>query len=233
MPEIKLEPSWLKVLTAEFEKPYFKSLKLFLASETKSGTPVYPPPDQIFRAFEHCPLESLKVVILGQDPYHGPGQAHGLSFSVNPGIKAPPSLKNIYKELSTDLGLAIPNHGCLEAWARQGVLLLNSTLTVQHKSPASHQRRGWEVFTDEVMKTISNQKTHVVFLLWGNFARSKKSLIDTQKHLVLEAAHPSPFSAHNGFFGCQHFSKTNTYLSKHKKTPIDWRLPVIPTPPVK
>lgn len=220
----QLSKSWLSVLGPEFEKPYFADLKKFLVSTIKAGESIYPPGPQIFAAFDQCAFEDTKVIILGQDPYHGPGQAHGLSFSVNPGVKVPPSLKNIYKELQSDLELDIPAHGHLQPWATQGVLLLNATLTVTHQSPASHQGQGWEIFTDQVIRTISDKKEHCVFLLWGNFARSKKELIDTQKHLVLEAAHPSPFSAHNGFFGCRHFSQTNDYLTQQGLAPIDWSL---------
>lgn len=220
----QIHDSWKVVLSEEFQKPYFLSLKNFLVDQINTKKVIYPPLGNIFSAFDHCPFDILKVVIIGQDPYHGPGQAHGLSFSVNEGVKVPPSLKNIYKELESDLSIKTPSHGNLEAWADQGILLLNATLTVEHKSPASHQGQGWEIFTDQVIQTISDKKAHVVFLLWGNFARSKKSLIDTQKHLVLESAHPSPFSAHNGFLGNQHFSKTNTWLTQQSLGPIDWLL---------
>ncbi len=219
----QIHESWLEVLSDEFEKPYFADLKQFLVTEIKAGKTIYPPSPQIFAAFDQCHFADLKVVILGQDPYHGPGQAHGLSFSVNPGVQIPPSLKNIYKELHTDVDFVIPEHGHLRTWADQGVLLLNATLTVEHKSPSSHQGKGWEKFTDEVIRTISTNKKNVVFLLWGNFARSKKALIDSEKHLILEASHPSPFSAHNGFFGCRHFSRTNQYLTKQELPQINWQ----------
>lgn len=218
---VSIEATWKSALGEEFEKPYFQSLSADVREAYLSG-PVFPPPALVFNAFNMCPLTELKVVILGQDPYHGEGQAHGLSFSVPDGIKTPPSLKNIYKEIESDLGKKIPESGNLERWATQGVLLLNATLTVLPGKPGSHQGKGWEQFTDAVINTISNQKEHVVFLLWGNFARSKAALIDTEKHLVLEAPHPSPFSAHSGFFGCKHFSKTNTYLESHNNSPIDW-----------
>ena len=192
-------------------------------AERAAGKTIYPPQSDWFNAFEYCPFDQVKVVIIGQDPYHNAGQAHGLSFSVPKGVKPPPSLKNIFKELQTDLQLPIPAHGDLSAWAQQGVLLLNACLTVEAHSPGSHQNKGWEVFTDKVIRTISDKQTGVVFMLWGNFAKQKKHLIDGQ-HLVLEAAHPSPFSAHQGFFGCQHFSKANAFLSAHQKSIIDWRL---------
>jgi uracil-DNA glycosylase len=216
-----LKTSWKNALIPELEKPYFKILRekvdtAYLESE------VFPPPTRIFQALELCPLKSVRVVLLGQDPYHSAGQAHGLSFSVPEGIKIPPSLRNIYKELAADLGKPIPISGNLEHWAKQGVLLLNATLTVQSGQPASHQKFGWEMCTDTIIKTISEEKEHVVFLLWGNYARAKKSLVDTTRHLVLEAPHPSPLSAHTGFFGCRHFSKTNVYLKKHSLLDIEW-----------
>jgi len=220
----QIHESWLSILSNEFQKPYFAELKQFLVAEIKAGKTIYPPAPHIFAAFYRCPFDQVKVVILGQDPYHGPGQAHGLSFSVNKGVRTPPSLQNIYKELKNDLDLSIPDHGDLHAWAEQGVLLLNATLTVQHKSPASHQGQGWEKFTDQVIQAISTQKEQVVFLLWGRFAQSKAPLIDAKKNLILQAAHPSPFSAHNGFFGCAHFSQANQYLKAHKITPIDWQV---------
>ncbi len=221
--EVKIEPSWKSALATEFSKEYFTRL----SSEVKADyllnePPIYPPASLVFNAFNLCPFSCVKVVILGQDPYHGPGQAHGLSFSVPEGVKTPPSLKNIYKEIHSDLKTEIPESGNLERWAKQGVLLLNATLTVQKGKPGSHQGRGWEEFTDAVIGTISNQKEHVVFLLWGNFARSKAQLVDPKKHLVLEAAHPSPFSAHNGFFGCKHFSKANAYLKENNLEEINW-----------
>ena len=217
----KMEASWKVALDKEFKEPYFAELTTAVREAYLEKT-VFPPPQFIFNAFSLCPFDQVKVAILGQDPYHNPGQAHGLSFSVPDGVKTPPSLQNIYKEIKSDLGIDVPSSGNLEHWAKQGILLLNATLTVEERSPGSHQGLGWETFTDAVIKTISDQKEHVVFLLWGNFARSKAPLIDKEKHLVLEAAHPSPFSAHNGFFGCKHFSKTNQYLKKHELQPIEW-----------
>lgn len=219
--DIQIETSWKKILKPEFEKDYFKALAGEVRSAYLAG-PVYPPPQEIFNAFTLCPFEDVKVVILGQDPYHGEGQAHGLSFSVKDGVKTPPSLQNMYKEIQADLGKDIPESGNLERWAKQGVLLLNATLTVLPGQPGSHQGLGWEEFTDATIKAISDQKEHVVFLLWGNFARSKASIIDSSKHLILEAPHPSPFSAHSGFFGSRHFSKTNDYLKSHGLSAIDW-----------
>ncbi|MEM9336332.1 MAG: uracil-DNA glycosylase [Patescibacteria group bacterium] len=218
---VTIEPSWKAVLKTEFEKDYFKSLTKTIREKYLSTT-VYPPPQLIFNAFAHCPFTKVKVVILGQDPYHGPGQAIGLSFSVPDGVRPPPSLKNIYKEIDADLGIGIPASGNLERWAEQGVLLLNATLSVEQSKPGSHQGLGWEQFTDAVIQTISEQKEHVVFMLWGRYAQEKGKTIDRTKHLVLEAPHPSPFSAHSGFFGCKHFSKTNEYLSKHNLLSIDW-----------
>lgn len=218
-----IDESWKEALWNEFQSEYFQKLKDFLIEERKQHL-VYPPGPQIFSAFNRTPLTSVKVVILGQDPYHGTGQAHGLCFSVPEGIKAPPSLVNIFKEIKTDLKLPVPDHGNLESWADNGVLLINATLTVRASQAGSHQKQGWETFTDKVIQTVSEQKEHVVFLLWGRFAQAKKSLIDTSKHLVLEAAHPSPFSAYNGFFGCHHFSKTNTYLKEHGIEEVDWSL---------
>ena len=216
-----MEPSWKAVLESEFAKDYFKELAGQVRDAYLAG-PVYPPPQLVFNAFTLCPFDHVKVVILGQDPYHGPGQAHGLSFSVPDGVRPPPSLQNIYKEIASDLGTSIPENGNLEHWAKQGVLLLNATLTVAAGQPNSHHPYGWECFTDVVIKTISDEKTHVVFLLWGRFAQQKELLIDTTKHLVLKAPHPSPFSAANGFFGCKHFSRTNEYLTKHGNKPIVW-----------
>ena len=217
----QIEESWLKVLNTEFEQPYFTDLKTFLVEE-KSQYAVYPPGSLIFNAFAHTPFEKVKVVILGQDPYHGKGQAHGLSFSVPDGVKPPPSLVNMFKEIHKDLDIAPSASGNLECWADQGVFLLNATLTVRASTAGSHQNKGWEPFTDKVIQSLSDGRDHLVFMLWGNYARAKKSLIDTQKHLVLEAPHPSPFSANNGFFGCKHFSKANEYLRQHHIEPIDW-----------
>ena len=221
--EVKIEQSWKAALADEFEKPYFASLVRFLHEEKAEGRKIYPPGSQIFRAFELTPVDQVKVVILGQDPYHGAGQAMGLSFSVPANVPAPPSLKNIFKEIHDDLGITMSGYPDLEKWARQGVLLLNAVLTVRAGQPASHSGIGWTEFTDAVIKYISDNLNGVVFLLWGNFARSKKALIDTSRHYVLEAAHPSPL-ARGAFFGCRHFSKTNEILTKEGKAPIDWQL---------
>lgn len=218
-----IEEGWKKILWEEFQSPYFSELKEFLVEETASHT-IYPPGKLIFNAFQHTPFDRVKVVILGQDPYHGAGQAHGLCFSVPPGIKAPPSLVNIFKELQADLGIAIPAHGNLESWADQGVLLVNATLTVRAGEAGSHQKRGWETFTNAVIEKISREKTNVVFLLWGRYAQAKESLVDGEKHLVMKAAHPSPFSAYNGFFGCKHFSKANSFLEQKGIEPLSWTL---------
>jgi uracil-DNA glycosylase len=221
MSTVKIHPSWQKVLEPEFQKTYFKELTGFVKKAYTTDT-IYPEGKNIFRAFELCPFDSVKVVILGQDPYHGPAQANGLCFSVNDDVPLPPSLQNIYKEINSDLHVQMPKKGNLDNWARQGVLLLNATLTVQANQAGSHQRQGWEEFTDAVIKTISDQKEHIVFLLWGKYAQDKGKVIDRDKHLVLTAAHPSPFSAYHGFFGCQHFSKTNQYLESIGKKPIHW-----------
>lgn len=221
--EVKIEQSWKNALAAEFEKPYFESLVRFLHQEKASGKRVYPPGSQIFKAFELTPVPEVKVVILGQDPYHGPGQAMGLSFSVPDNVPPPPSLKNIFKEIEDDLGIKMSGYPNLEKWARQGVLLLNAVLTVRGGEAASHSRIGWEEFTDAVIRYISDNCEGVVFLLWGNFARSKRDLIDTSRHHVLEAAHPSPL-ARGAFFGCKHFSKTNSLLAAQGRIPIDWQL---------
>jgi len=220
-----LEPGWLTVLEEEFEKDYMKSLKAFLLEEKEKGNTVYPKGTDIFNALNTTPFDKVKVVILGQDPYHGAGQAHGLSFSVQKGVAVPPSLKNMYKELETDIdGFKTPGHGNLTHWAEQGVLLLNATLTVRASEAGSHQKRGWEIFTDEIIKALSQKREHIVFLLWGKYAQQKAELIDARKHHVLMAAHPSPFSAYNGFFGSKHFSKTNQLLVQDNLTPIDWKL---------
>jgi uracil-DNA glycosylase len=222
---IDLEPSWLEVLHDEFEKDYMRKLKQFLKEEKEAGHKVYPKGSDIFNAFNKTPFDKLKVLILGQDPYHGPNQAHGLSFSVQKGITPPPSLKNIYKELATDIpGYSIPNHGELTEWAEQGVMLLNATLTVQAGSPGSHQKKGWEEFTDKVIKTISDKREGIVFILWGSFAQAKAELIDHKKHFIIKSPHPSPFSADRGFFGSKPFSKTNEILIKEGKKPIDWQI---------
>ncbi len=223
MIDVRIEKSWKDALADEFGKPYFESLVRYLHSEKVAGQKIYPPGSQIFRAFELTPLENLKVVILGQDPYHGPGQAHGLSFSVSAGVPAPPSLKNIFKEIETDLGVKMSGYPDLEKWARQGVLLLNAVLTVRAGQPASHSKIGWQEFTDAVIRYISDNCEGVVFLLWGNFARTKSALIDRSKHHVLEAAHPSPL-ARGAFFGCRHFSQTNALLAGMGKSLIDWTL---------
>lgn len=220
---VKIENSWKKALQSEFDEPYFGELAAFLHREKQNGEVIYPPGDRIFRAFDLCPLQDVKVVILGQDPYHGPGQAMGLSFSVPEGIAAPPSLKNIFKEIESDLGIKMSGRPDLEPWARQGVLMLNAVLTVRAGSPASHSGIGWQRFTDAVIRTISDNCEGVVFLLWGNYARAKRELIDSSRHYVLEAAHPSPL-ARGAFFGCRHFSKTNEILTNNNKTPINWQL---------
>lgn len=220
---IEIEPSWKKVLQSEFEAPYFAKLKEFLIAE-RALYKVFPKGALIFNAFNTTAFHNVRVVIIGQDPYHGVGQANGLCFSVAPECKIPPSLQNIFKELQDDLGVPIPNNGNLESWAQQGVLLLNATLTVRENQAGSHQGKGWEVFTDAVIKALSEQLHGIVFLLWGKFAQGKLPLIDTHKHFVLQAAHPSPFSAYNGFFGCKHFSKTNAILTENKLKPINWIL---------
>ena len=222
---VALEPSWLEHLQSEFSQPYMQALKLFLRQEKDAGKVIYPPGREMFAALNETPLEKLRVVILGQDPYHGPGQAHGLCFSVRPGVAIPPSLLNIYKELHTDLGIRPASHGCLLPWARQGVLLLNSVLSVQRGQAASHQGQGWEQFTDKVIELIDRHCEQVVFLLWGSYAQRKGAAIDTQKHHVLAAPHPSPLSAHRGFFGCRHFSQTNAYLASCGRAEILWQLP--------
>lgn len=219
----RIHDSWKEPLTEEFNQPYFAALKNFLVEEKKSHA-VYPPGNKIFAAFNRTPFEKVKVVILGQDPYHGKGQAHGLCFSVPPGIASPPSLVNIFMELHNDLGIAMPSHGNLEAWAGQGVLLLNATLTVRANQAGSHQNRGWENFTDAVIRKLSLEKKGLVFILWGRYAQAKEFLIDAGRHHILKAAHPSPFSAHSGFFGCRHFSKTNEILQKQGMEPVDWSL---------
>ncbi len=220
--QVKIEPSWKKVLGKEFDQDYFKKLAEFVKSEYQSAT-VYPPPKFIFHAFDLTPFDEVKVVILGQDPYHGAGQANGLCFAVNKGVRFPPSLQNIYKEIETDLGH--PAHfrdGDLEEWAKQGVLLLNATLTVKGSSPGSHQNVGWEQFTDTVIKALSDQKENLVFILWGAYAQKKGAVIDQTKHLVIKSAHPSPFSAYSGFFGSKPFSQCNEYLFSHGELPIEW-----------
>ena len=221
--DVKIEQSWKNALACEFEKPYFASLVRFLHEEKSAGKTIFPPGSQIFKAFDLTPLSKVKVVILGQDPYHGPGQAHGLSFSVPENMPAPPSLKNIFKEIETDLGVQMSGYPNLEKWARQGVLLLNAVLTVRCAEAASHSRIGWQEFTDAVIRYVSDNCEGVVFMLWGNFARTKSELIDHSRHCVLEAAHPSPL-ARGAFFGCRHFSKANSYLVSIGRQPIDWKL---------
>jgi uracil-DNA glycosylase len=222
---IALEPSWLSVLKDEFEKPYMANLRKFLQSEKEAGQVVYPKNADIFRAFNDTPFDKVKVVILGQDPYHGPNQAHGLSFSVQKGIAIPKSLINIYKELATDIpGFVKPAHGNLEEWAKQGVLLLNATLTVRAGEAASHQKKGWEVFTDEVIHTLSQKRTGLVFILWGAYAQSKIPLIDQSKHHIIKSVHPSPLSVERGFWGSKPFSKANAYLEQQGTKPIDWQI---------
>lgn len=222
--DVKIEESWKDILKDEFGKPYFQSIVLHLKTERQQGKTIYPPGGLIFNAFNTTPIDKVKVVILGQDPYHGPNQAHGLCFSVQAGVPPPPSLVNIFKELQEDLGIRIPNHGNLTQWAEQGVFLLNASLTVRAGEPMSHAKIGWATFTDTVIKRISEERPHVVFLLWGKFAQEKKILIDEGKHCILKAAHPSPLSAHAGFFGCKHFSKANAYLISKGIDPVDWQL---------
>ena len=228
---VRLPPSWKNLLLREFQKPYMKALRSFLVRELRQGATIFPPASDFFHAFHAVGFERVKVVVLGQDPYHGRGQAHGLSFSVPPPIPPPPSLQNIFKELQDDVGIPAPSHGSLAAWARQGVLLLNATLTVRAGEAGSHQNKGWEMFTDRVIYLLNGKREHLVFMLWGSYAQRKGAFIDTEKHLVLKASHPSPFSARRGFFGCGHFSRANHYLGKHGIKPVDWRIPpVLPSP---
>ncbi len=222
--DVKIEESWKEVLKDEFNKPYFQQIPLHIKTEKSQGKTIYPPGSQIFNAFNTTPFDKVKAVILGQDPYHGPGQAHGLCFSVAYGVPPPPSLVNIFKELESDIGVPIPHHGNLTHWAEQGVFLLNASLTVRAGEPMSHAKIGWAGFTNTVIKKISDEKEHVVFILWGKFAQEKSSLINQSKHLILRSVHPSPLSAHAGFFGCKHFSKTNEYLVRHGIDPIDWSI---------
>ena len=223
-PNVQIEESWKEALSDEFAKPYFRNLIAFLKQEKAEGKTIYPAGSLIFNAYNTTPIEEVKVVILGQDPYHGPGQAMGLSFSVPRGVTKPPSLRNIYKELATEMDFQDPGHGDLTHWAEQGVFLLNSMLTVEKRNAGAHKRSGWQFFTDASIKAISDRRQHVVFMLWGAFARKKAELIDKTKHLVLESAHPSPFSADKGFFGNNHFTQANEYLEKHGLQPIDWHL---------
>lgn len=221
---IQLESGWLAELGDEFDQPYMRQLKTFLKTEKQAGKVIYPPSGEMFNAFNSTPFAQVKVVILGQDPYHGPGQAHGLSFSVPSGVRIPPSLQNIFKEIERDLGIPRPNHGNLQAWAEQGVLLLNATLSVEQANAGSHQKRGWEQFTDHAIEALNRDREGLVFLLWGSYAQKKGRLIDTNKHLVLKSVHPSPLSAHRGFLGCGHFSQVNEYLQAKGQAPIDWAL---------
>jgi uracil-DNA glycosylase len=223
--DIKLEPSWKEVLAEEFSTPYMMALREFLRQEKAKNKVIYPKSPDIFHAFELTPLEKVRVVILGQDPYHGVNQAHGLCFSVKPGVQLPPSLVNIYKELERDLGIKPVNHGFLESWAKQGVLLLNSVLTVEQDKAASHQGKGWEQFTDKVVALLNDRPYPIIFVLWGNYAQQKGQVIDTRRHVILASAHPSPFSANRGFLGCAHFSKINEYLRRWGEEPINWQLP--------
>ena len=222
--DVKIDASWKEILKEEFNKPYFQQIVLHIKTEKSQGKIIYPPGSLIFNAFNTTPFSKLKVVILGQDPYHGAGQAHGLCFSVQYGVPPPPSLVNIFKEIHEDLGIPIPSHGNLTHWAEQGVFLLNASLTVRAGEPMSHARIGWAEFTNTVIKKISELKSNVVFILWGKFAQEKRTLIDESKHLILRTVHPSPLSAHAGFFGCRHFSKTNEYLVSKGIDPVDWQL---------
>jgi uracil-DNA glycosylase len=225
---VKLAPSWLAGLSAEFDQPYMVKLSAFLAAEKAVGKVIYPAGEDMFNAFNYTSLEQVRVVILGQDPYHGPEQAHGLCFSVKPGVPVPPSLRNIYKEIHAELGLTMPAHGCLNSWAQQGVLLLNSVLSVEQGLAASHQGQGWEQFTDRAIELVNREAEAVVFMLWGGYAQRKGSIIDEQRHCVLRAPHPSPLSAHRGFFGCGHFRQANDYLLAQGRGTIDWSLPARP-----
>jgi uracil-DNA glycosylase len=221
---IQLDPSWLAALQEEFDKPYMQALRDFLQEQKNLGRVIYPPGKAIFNAFNSTPFDQVKVVILGQDPYHGPGQAHGLCFSVLPGVPFPPSLLNIFKEIERDLHIPLPTHGCLQSWADQGVLLLNATLTVEQGRAGAHQGRGWETFTDKAIEALNRERKGLVFLLWGSYAQKKGALIDSKKHRVLSSPHPSPLSAHRGFIGNGHFSKTNEWLVQLGKSPIDWSI---------
>ncbi|NQX89127.1 MAG: uracil-DNA glycosylase [Halioglobus sp.] len=223
-----LESSWLAKLAPEFQLPYMLELREFLLMEKRAGKRIFPSGEEFFSAFRHTPLDRVKVVILGQDPYHGEGQAHGLCFSVRPGVAVPPSLKNIYRELHDELGVPIPGHGYLTSWAGQGVLLLNSVLSVECARAASHRGKGWETFTDRVIDVINHEREGVVFMLWGSYAQRKGAIIDARRHCVLKAPHPSPLSAHRGFFGCGHFVAADRYLVARGEAPVDWRLPALP-----
>lgn len=223
--QVKIEPSWKQHLLPEFQQEYMQQLRGFLMQQKQAGKVIYPKGDEYFNAFNLTPFDQVKVVIIGQDPYHGPGQAHGLCFSVQSGVRFPPSLQNIFKEIQSDLGLPIPGNGCLTHWAEQGVLLLNAVLTVEQAKAAAHQGKGWEQFTDAAIRELNENREGIVFLLWGSYAQKKGQIIDPKKHCVLKAPHPSPLSSHRGFFGCKHFSKANAYLESIGKTPIDWSVP--------
>ena len=225
MGNVQLQESWLKRLEGEFQREYMQKLREFLIVRKQHRAIIYPPGSQIFNALDSTPFEQVRVVILGQDPYHGPGQAHGLCFSVQHGVRVPPSLANIYREIESDLGIAPPRHGCLQTWAEQGVLLLNAVLTVERGQAGSHQGKGWETFTDAVVQLLNDEREGLVFMLWGSYAQKKGAMIDRNKHLVLKAPHPSPLSAHRGFLGCRHFSSANKYLHKHQQQTIDWSVP--------
>lgn len=227
-PEGSLHPEWLEVLGEEFNKPYMQKLRAFLQHEKQLGKDIYPAGKDIFQAFNQSPFSQVRVVIIGQDPYHGPGQAHGLCFSVRPGVSPPPSLKNIYREMLTDLGLSAPEHGYLESWAKQGVLLLNAVLTVEQGKAGAHQNRGWELFTDQAISALNQHREHLVFILWGAYAQKKGAHLDDSRHLVLKAPHPSPLSAHRGFLGSRPFSQTNRYLLSHGQKAVQWQLPDLP-----
>jgi len=222
---IQLEDSWKRRLAPEFSEPYMRELRAFLLERKRAGATVYPPGQQIFNALDSTPFDAVRVVVLGQDPYHGPRQAHGLCFSVQPGITPPPSLVNIFKEIESDLGHAPPDHGCLQAWAQRGVLLLNAVLTVERGQAGAHQGKGWERFTDQIVRLLNAERDGLVFLLWGGYALKKGRVIDRERHCVLTAPHPSPLSAHRGFFGCRHFSRANAYLEGRGEAPMDWSLP--------
>jgi len=225
MRTIQLDESWLKQLDQEFDQPYMDKLREFLLTRKQHRAVIYPPGAQIFNAMNSTPFEQVRVVILGQDPYHGPGQAHGLCFSVLPGVRTPPSLANIYREIHSDLGIDQPSHGSLQSWADQGVLLLNAVLTVERGQAGSHQGKGWETFTDVVVQKLNDKREGLVFMLWGSYAQKKGAVIDRRKHFVLKAPHPSPLSAYRGFLGCKHFSQANDYLQQHQQAPIDWSVP--------
>ena len=225
MKNIQLEESWLNRLQTQFDQPYMHELREFLLTRKRHQAVIYPPGQLIFNALNSTPFEQVRVVILGQDPYHGPGQAHGLCFSVLPGVRTPPSLANIYREIQSDLGIAKATHGNLQSWADQGVLLLNAVLTVESGQAGSHQRKGWETFTDAIVQSLNDGRDGLVFMLWGSYAQKKGAVIDREKHLVLKAPHPSPLSAHRGFLGCKHFSQANDYLQQQQRVPINWAIP--------